>query len=508
MANHLIKKQVLDIKQKGLKHNDFDEISSIYYSRVIPVLENVFDNVGHDGNVIRIDKLEIDAGIINISNFENEFPEKIKKLLFDKIQKISHGSNLLPDINSKQCSEPESKLELITYFLENGTLPWWSKPIENPEIIFMEVLKLYPDNIKKLLIDNIENEELIKRLLFQFKDDILNKILAAVISKDKCEVIELLIDFNIIYSVSELKTINAEHFRYNIYKSILMYGSEKDNIGNETIYYSKILRYFAYKYNISYKKLITWFYLKTSSIKTASFKLFINREYGKIMNNKDNEYINSVNMTGKSDEPESGKVPEDTIETDTLVDFNYTADSENVSEKGIKTFDDIEGSGYYVENSGLVLLFPYLKSYFVNLNLMRGNEFKNFESRIKALHLLQYLATGKTDNPEYLLILNKILCGIGINVPIAREVFLSEYEKNETESLLISAIENWAVLKNTSIEGFREAFLKRNGILTEYEDKWILKVERKAFDILIERIPWSFSIIKFPWMRKILYVEW
>ena len=36
----------------------------------------------------------------------------------------------------------------------------------------------------------------------------------------------------------------------------------------------------------------------------------------------------------------------------------------------------------------------------------------------------------------------------------------------------------------------------------------ILTVEKKAFDILLEQIPWSFRTVKLPWNKYIIHVEW
>ncbi|NCG26197.1 MAG: hypothetical protein GWP42_01465, partial [Verrucomicrobiales bacterium] len=54
----------------------------------------------------------------------------------------------------------------------------------------------------------------------------------------------------------------------------------------------------------------------------------------------------------------------------------------------------------------------------------------------------------------------------------------------------------------------REGFLLRDARLLELEESWQLKVEGKTLDILMDGMPWSFGIIKLPWMDKRLIVEW
>jgi hypothetical protein len=75
------------------------------------------------------------------------------------------------------------------------------------------------------------------------------------------------------------------------------------------------------------------------------------------------------------------------------------------------------------------------------------------------------------------------------------------------DGLLTAVTQQWSALRETSIDGLRESFLKRDGKLEE-EDSFYLKIEQKPFDLLLDQIPWNISKIKLSWMPKILNVEW
>jgi hypothetical protein len=85
---------------------------------------------------------------------------------------------------------------------------------------------------------------------------------------------------------------------------------------------------------------------------------------------------------------------------------------------------------------------------------------------------------------------------------------LSSEEKKEADDLLQSAIKHWSILKDTSPEGYRSAFLQRDGILKFEDDHWYLRVERKSYDMLLESLPFTISLIRLPWMKNKLLVEW
>lgn len=60
-------------------------------------------------------------------------------------------------------------------------------------------------------------------------------------------------------------------------------------------------------------------------------------------------------------------------------------------------------------------------------------------------------------------------------------------------------------MKNTSTRALQTAFLIRKGSLSMKDDRWILSVERKAYDVLLESLPWNCSMLRTPWMDLLLW---
>ncbi len=163
---------------------------------------------------------------------------------------------------------------------------------------------------------------------------------------------------------------------------------------------------------------------------------------------------------------------------------------------------------WYIDNAGLILLWVYLGYFFRDLQLIDKGKFADDAAQQRAVHLLQYVATKQENAEEPLLLLNKILCGMPYDEPIEREVALTDKEKEACNKLISSAIKNWSALKNTSIEGYREAFIQREGKLTYTEEGWKLLVTPKTYDILINYLPYGISLIRQAWMTDNLWVEW
>jgi hypothetical protein len=170
--------------------------------------------------------------------------------------------------------------------------------------------------------------------------------------------------------------------------------------------------------------------------------------------------------------------------------------------------NEVDEEGIFVSNAGVVLLHPFLNFFFKNLNLIREEDFNDTRSQLKALFLLHYLATGNTKPEEHELVIAKVLCSWPLEEPVNNFIKLSKKELHEAGDLLLSVIQQWSILKGTSIDGLRETFLQRKGKLFTKNDNLALQIEQSSIDMLLDHLPWNLGIIKLPWMKDLLKVEW
>lgn len=161
-----------------------------------------------------------------------------------------------------------------------------------------------------------------------------------------------------------------------------------------------------------------------------------------------------------------------------------------------------------ISNSGLVLTWPFLTMLFTRLGMIESNKFKDETSQNRAVYLLQYLAYGDVDFPEYELVLNKILVGIPLAIHLEPGIELTDEEKNLCDSLLKGMLQNWEKLKTSSVEALQVTFLQRVGKLVFEDTQVTLDVERKGVDILLDSIPWNINMVKLPWIDKAIQINW
>jgi hypothetical protein len=163
----------------------------------------------------------------------------------------------------------------------------------------------------------------------------------------------------------------------------------------------------------------------------------------------------------------------------------------------------------YLDDAGLVILWPFLPRFFARLSLLDEDErFTGEAAVMQAIALLDFLATEDPNPPEYRLPLAKLLCGLAPDERHALLEPLPPAALAEAEHLLRSVIEQIPILGDMASPRFRASFLRREGVLTIHQGAWRLQVTHQPHDVVLERLGWSWAWIKLPWMPDPLRVEW
>jgi len=219
------------------------------------------------------------------------------------------------------------------------------------------------------------------------------------------------------------------------------------------------------------------------------------------------------NGTNKTTDPEDEAVENDNRSKDQA---DITTDqSQPINDEVLTGTDEAheinllhETGDFYIHNAGLVLLHPFIVPFLERLHILKDGKFETIRDKFRAVHALQYLVTGSEQHQEYELTIQKLICGMAISEVCEPQEPLSEQDKETAESLLRHVIQLWTIIGNTSVEGLREAFLQRTGKLIIHDDAIYLHVEQKAYDMLLDKLPWSISIVKFSWMPKPVNTIW
>jgi hypothetical protein len=163
-----------------------------------------------------------------------------------------------------------------------------------------------------------------------------------------------------------------------------------------------------------------------------------------------------------------------------------------------------------VDDGGLVILWPFLDTLLSRLELIDPEQrvFLGEEARNQAIALLSFLVEGDPEPPEWRLPLAKVLAGLSPLAPWRLEEPLKPEALAEGERLLEAVIAHAGLAEKVRPEDLRNLVLRRPAVLSSRTGAWLLRVERRAEDALLERLPWGWSWIRLPWMEHPLQVEW
>lgn len=515
-----------------------ERIKALYYARILNILDEALSKYCREDEQIFVDSIEIDIGKISFSGFDDYFLENLSQTVNEQIkEKIeflrlknmfnkneSNQERIMAEperITEKIITTQEFKLEVLKYFLENSVLPWWSSDTSvNLDKYILELSIEEPGRFSNFISDILESNIIVQRIVKQFKRESINKMIETVVP-------------DIFYQLDSFITELSDAI-----KNIDSFNQIHQNL--EKVFYTTLLQLIGKK--LSGENLIDEFLYEVIVLVGSSASVSPRIAVETLLNNAGNDQnkfnftndllekllqINlhndmkkfqrhqpkySIRRSGSGlqlNEIDKSKLtePEKIYTTKTpSVKINELPDNINETTKITESEKDL--NRIFINNAGLVLLNPYLPGFFKNMGLLNEKGFINIHSQIKAVHLLQYIITGSEENPEYLLALNKILCGLDVSFPVERAVVITQKDKSGIKDLINSVVKNWTTLKNTSSEGFIGSFLNREGIMEIDQCEAVLRVERKTYDVILSSLPWSISRIKLSWMKLILNVEW
>ena len=495
-----------------------DNISYFLKEQLFPKIEDLFDELEYADEIKRFETIDLSLHLKTL----NDMTFVKQQLISQLREKIEFAASTITDRQNSKSNYQQGKNQnnelIFLNFMNSGQLPWYANESNFQE--YMETgnlfLSLRDDRFVQLLKQLFRsNQKSIRRFIKQFDNNTIEEL---------------------IFNLSEENKINRPKFNLRI--------SRHEQWIKDSVYFLLISNFSHRSESVSkklYQDLIIEIQERTTSQRSADKTI-----------SRIHELLNLLHL-GRSDTKIQIKHPEIRIqkqgnktdsrfETQQLnIDLRNIPDSKEQSDKPINweeiqgnpmensishfaetRSDDVSGiekqlnqisnklnlNAVYIQNAGLILAHPFLWDLFSRTNCTDGYNNLLSEMKDKAIHLLHYLATGNEQEMEYNLTFEKFLCGIPLDSPVDRKIILSDQEKIECNDLLRSLIKFWPELKSTSPDGLRQMFLQRNGKIDLHKPPFKLYVERKAQDVLLDKLQWNISIVKLPWITELLFTQW
>ncbi len=559
---HIIRRQVVELQMtsKMDRHQLQDRVATLCYQQIIPLMDEVFSRLNIDDETARIDSLELNLGTIRLEQLEAHVMERMETELKKKFP-----THLQPKKEPAQAAaRPEAKagseLDLVTWYLQTGLLPWWAAADTRDvaEKALEQALAQHPVLLKKQLRLLLNDTSQAKRFIYSFRASLRQQVVnlylpgsAPAISAIEKQFLELVrrytaaADLSTRFWLAVLQTSIQEQVNpgnYHLSIGLKLFRTFSEETASRNVFSSGEKRELA---------LLEWLSLafklppssanldqalkmirevkdersltrasgsntgsgstatQTLRSKTTALSLFLsewlrrqsavfsqdleaattflaglNEPYGQTAVNEKNSFVNALkNQTGT------------VVQEEEHLPFPANA------------FD--AANKLYIQNAGLVLLWPVLGRFFINTGLANEKNFFDAAAAEKGSLLLQHLAEGDGhDFFEAQLPLNKVLCGLPLTWPLNTGITITPAEATAGTHFIEAVIGHGPLWKDLSVGGFRTAYLQREAALSTRDGNWLLQVKRETYDIIVDRLPWSVQVVKLPWMKNLLFVEW
>jgi hypothetical protein len=419
--------------------------------------------------VVSIDRVELNVTGLTEQNMETELIRRIVSALNRALERQLGASRTTQSARARPISR--SVLEEICFFVQRGFLPW---PVSNPrqwQLQAAQILAAAPFHELSLLISLLTSGSARLRFVRHFPAVLHGRILPELWQTPDLE--PLLEDAEILF-LSTLAPESADlRLRDDVLAILLEHGILRRGEGQAGLEAAA--------------RVILDRVLQERPFPLLSRFAWRSRSFARVAN----DWIGPWEIPPVSS---PSPVPQARL--------SPAAERESPVLRGGPASSD---EPIFINNAGLVIVAPYLPTLFTKLGL---EEEGRIVKPADALMLTHYLVFGAPECSEWDLVLGKILCGIPLEEAVQVSGELLPEHMAEANALLRGVIANWPALKNTSIDGLRETFLQREGILARATIGWKLRVERKAPDVLLDTLPWTISMIRLPWMECMLTTEW
>ncbi|GLH76290.1 hypothetical protein SSBR45G_11980 [Bradyrhizobium sp. SSBR45G] len=518
-------------------------VSDAVRQAVTPLLERMFDELTPQAELIRIDRLELDLGRLELATLARELPARIAAQLPAALRQSAAlaGRSDVGSTGPAQGARAKpaadaAALLVINHFAASGTLPWWCDGRER-ELLDRaagDALQRSPASLGHSLRGLISNPTAMNRLVGHLTDATLERIIAALAPDRAADLRALAM---LLQNVS-IDDLTPRQTRLAIWRGQLqaaLAGSPADAV--ETAITATAVA--ARVPLLSMLQACEAAIAKQPAPTDATARVV---ELARLHSGLGAAQPGTALQAELA--PLGARLPEHAQPawTDAVMrlaqaaagpgfDALLSAVLQPLRQAGLITSADAErlrarlspapahqpprprsdpDETHAVMAAGVCLLWPFLRRMFARRGLLDDKEtgFVSLAARQRAVLLLHHLATGETDAPEFALLLPKVLCGLPPSDPCEIAEPVTETEQAEAAQLLDAAIAHASCLGAISPAGLRETFLMRPGLLGTRDGAWLLRLERRSPDVLLERLPWTLQWLRLPWMQAAMRVEW
>jgi hypothetical protein len=522
LEKHIIQKVTVEVVTHSMESAEFlkENLSAFLEEEVFPFIERYLERyenqVLKDTLLFELISLDIDLDKATSNQWDKAFFLHLLSMQLDKklnevvsstsrVHEVRKKGLLKPFDTAKASSATETLEEdgavrnfhwlkkeeraflSFIYFLEHGELPWWASSEHELRKLDGKLLDGWNTltDFKQQLLTSLSVYQARVRFNLQYSPEEIIRVISFLPNRkfSSMEVFDLAGNYILNVPLAEARIMAW------VLLEFVVVEEGKNEIYNAITAVTPIFIISSFRTGQAEKNLVGFVKL---------FRRFLTVDQRKTVDAFLQHIKNSIKFDESPNDQEQERVS--LSERINAGKYNHISTKEFLTENSEKPV-----VSNVLPNAGIILLHPFLGSFFTDCGVLAKN---NFLDPDLAVHLLHYAATGEELVPDYALQFEKFLIGIPPEIPIDRYISINQIQKKKVENLLDSLLENWPKLKNTSVDTIRVEFLQRSGKIQREGDTLRIRMDRKVQDVLLDGLPFNLGILKLPWRKELIFVEW
>ncbi len=556
MVTHRINRVEFElvVSEAELGRRVSDRVSVLHGSRISGVIDRVCTEIDDSDVIDRIETLELELGVVELERFDDDLCAKLEAALREALRgrprridehraeaRVEDGfaENETIDVPSGPGRAGDAR-ELLDLYAWTGNLPWWADASE-PDLVALRVRELLvhaPASWIELLREHAEDRAGLDRLTRACSDELFELIVA------RAGAVEALADLRVLDRLLATIGIRRERSRASLLAAIGRHGRlEVPEVLPAVLREldTDVIAAVAEQLGETTEPGMVSLHAAIAQARSRSARHTTPTQSDEPREHDDTqeavraEAEPTASPTGSAEQasalaPDASATPAEEslalphpeppaqLDPTSLQSHPHPADAlpqhprpaspdeprlQLARRRALARLDEL-----YIDDAGLVILWPFLERLFTRLDLLEKRFFRDEAAQTQAIALLAYLAHEDPEPPEHRLAFAKLLCGRPPEHPCPLDAPLAHELRDECDTLLAAVIDHAPVLDAMPISRFRASFLQRAGGLAVRTGSWLLAVERQPWDVILDRFSWSWAWIKLPWMPEPVTVEW
>lgn len=263
---HIIARQVLEVdffdKEEVVELQD--RLSKIFNEKATPAIEKLFDQSISSDQLLRIEHLELDIGSFDENWDEDELVDRIIEGLTEELSRLMWSAKPISttDDTIPNTSGKHGDLQLLSYFIQHGHLPWWHSKaaIPNWSQLLSSLFESEKEQFKTWVEKVGQQQQVRMRMVHQLDNEGLCQIVQLIEPTHATYINTFHSDLIKIQWKQQLVKNDTASLEKSVWEFILDYlYLNNQSFFNKLHFVEMTLKKLAARYNLRYAEMLEFF---------------------------------------------------------------------------------------------------------------------------------------------------------------------------------------------------------------------------------------------------------